>query len=67
MSDNDLQPKAPYPPNFILAVKPEAVNANNCQHDADPPICYCAHDWRINWGNVERKPKATVRFVTDSP
>ena len=37
------------------AVTPDEVNAFNCDHEADPPICYCVHDWRINWGNTEQK------------
>ncbi|ALA48127.1 head-tail connector protein [Mycobacterium phage Phlei] len=49
------QPKAPYPPGFIVAVKPEQVNPKGCKHEATPPVCNCAHDWRITWGNVERR------------
>ena len=33
--------------------KPENVS-NDCDHLADPPICNCLHDWRIEWGNVKR-------------
>lgn len=61
MSASDRQ-RAPiiYPP-FTSAVTPDAVDNSRCDHEADPPICYCVHDWRINWGNVSRaaKPRAT--------
>lgn len=45
-----------YPPNFVLAVLPGEVNPNKCDHEADPPICHCVHDWRIlnHWGNEPR-------------
>ncbi|AHG23801.1 head-tail connector protein [Mycobacterium phage EagleEye] len=44
-----------YPPNFIVAVLPGQVNPNLCDHEADPPVCNCVHDWRIDWKNQERK------------
>jgi len=49
------QPRAPYPSNFLLAVKPEEVAVSKCRHEDDPPVCYCVHDWRIEWANVERE------------
>ncbi|WKW87234.1 hypothetical protein SEA_CHARGERPOWER_19 [Mycobacterium phage Chargerpower] len=62
VGDGDqFQPKAPYPKGFLLAVKPEEVNANFCVHEATPPVCNCAHDWRIEWGNVKRKAASTSR------
>lgn len=64
MSDFDdmqAQTAAPYPSSFILAVKPDEVAPYNCDHDADPPVCSCVHDWRINWGNV---PKRTAKRAT---
>lgn len=64
---NARQRKAPYPTGFLLAVKPGEVNANYCTHEADSPFCSCVHDWRITWGNVERKTKQASRYVTDSP
>ncbi|AMQ66757.1 hypothetical protein SEA_SHAM4_19 [Mycobacterium phage Sham4] len=45
-----------YPPG-TPAVTPDVVNAHQCDHDATPPVCRCVHDWRIEWGNVERKQK----------
>lgn len=42
-------------PQDTPAVTPDEVNAHNCDHEADPPICYCVHDWRIEWSNVKRK------------
>ncbi|QFG11533.1 hypothetical protein PBI_BOGOSYJAY_20 [Mycobacterium phage BogosyJay] len=62
MSASDAQ-RAPinYPPNFIVATLPQNVDKDLCDHEADPPVCRCVHDWRIEWGNVSRgyKPKAT--------
>ncbi|CDL92967.1 head-tail connector protein [Fromanvirus L5] len=46
-----------YPPG-TQAVTPDRVNAFDCDHEADPPVCRCVHDWRIEWGNVK---KATAR------
>ena len=43
----------PYPEG-TQAVKPPKINVSKCDHDADPPICYCVHDWRIHWGNLPR-------------
>jgi hypothetical protein len=60
------QTKAPYPPTFVWAVKPDEVDWNLCDHEADEPICFCAHDWRIVWGNVERADQSQSLFVTDS-
>lgn len=57
------QAKAPYPPGFILAVKPEGVAPYNCDHDADPPVCECVHDWRINWGNLPKKTAAKATYI----
>ncbi|AIW02915.1 head-tail connector protein [Mycobacterium phage Malec] len=48
-----------YPAN-TPAVTPDKVNAYNCDHDADPPICYCVHDWRIEWANVKRQTARTA-------
>lgn len=36
--------------------KPTDVS-NDCDHNADPPVCNCVHDWRIEWGNVKRTIK----------
>lgn len=66
-ASNARQRKAPYPTGFILAVKPGEVNKANCQHEQSNPVCGCVHDWRIEWGNVERKSDQVARYVTDSP
>ncbi|QTF81443.1 hypothetical protein SEA_TARSUSIV_19 [Mycobacterium phage TarsusIV] len=62
MSASDAQ-RAPiiYPSGFIVAVTPDQVDNSRCEHEADPPVCYCVHDWRIEFGNVSRaaKPRAT--------
>lgn len=62
MSASDAQ-RAPinYPPGFLVAVTPDLVDNSLCDHEAEPPICFCVHDWRIEFGNVSRaqKPKAT--------
>ncbi|AHJ86386.1 hypothetical protein 40AC_22 [Mycobacterium phage 40AC] len=50
-----------YPPGFIVATTPDQVNPELCDHEADPPVCNCAHDWRIEWGNVRKGgPKTAV-------
>jgi hypothetical protein len=54
----EYQPKGNYPPTFLLAVPPGEVTTAFCEHEADPPVCNCVHDWRINWGNVERRNTA---------
>lgn len=51
----EYQKKAPYPSMYRIAVKPEEVDANFCIHDANPPVCNCVHDWRIEFGNVKKK------------
>lgn len=43
-----------YPPDFEQAALPVDVNPSECEHEAEPPVCRCAHDWRIHWGNVKR-------------
>ncbi|ASZ75451.1 head-tail connector protein [Mycobacterium phage Kimona] len=53
MSASDVQPAGPYPDDFTLAVNPEDVDPSKCDHELG--ICYCVHDWRIHWGNVERR------------
>jgi hypothetical protein len=57
----NYQPAAPYDPSFGEAVLPEDVAPYLCEHDEDPPVCVCVHDWRINWGNL---PKRTGRRAT---
>ncbi|AVR76789.1 head-tail connector protein [Mycobacterium phage Fameo] len=51
-----------YPP-FTPAVTPDEVDNSLCDHDADPPICVCVHDWRIEWGNVSRAPKPKATYI----
>lgn len=48
------QPAGEYPSTFTSAVLPGEVTTSYCEHEVDPPICYCVHDWRIEWGQVER-------------
>ncbi|KRD08573.1 hypothetical protein ASE48_08380 [Mycobacterium sp. Root265] len=45
----------PYPLDFALAVKPGEVTTALCEHEEDPAACGCVHDWRIFWGNVEKR------------
>ncbi|WXX09730.1 head-tail connector protein [Mycobacterium phage MS619] len=63
MSASDSFP-APieYPP-LTPAVTPDEVDNSLCDHRADPPICVCVHDWRIEWGNVSRAPKPKATFI----
>ena len=68
MSASDAQ-RAPikYPLGWTQAVTPDRVDNSLCDHQADPPVCFCVHDWRIEWGNVSRDPKPRATYVTDSP
>lgn len=66
MSASDRQPPGPYPEGYP-AVRPEDVSPFECDHDAVPPVCVCAHDWRILWGNLPKKQPPQRRYVTDSP
>ena len=54
-----------YPVGFTQAVLPDEVDASLCDHQADPPICFCVHDWRIEWGNVSREPKPKAVYLTE--
>lgn len=63
---SEVQRAASYPPGFIVAVQPGDVDWNQCEHEADPPVCHCAHDWRIEWENVRRLPEDQTTYVTDS-
>jgi hypothetical protein len=62
VSDEEHQVAAPYPADFLLAVKPDEVAPYNCDHDE--VICECVHDWRIHWGNVPRKTAARATYLT---
>lgn len=61
---SERQPPAPYPEDYP-AVRPEDVAPYNCDHDAG--VCLCVHDWRITWGNLNRKTRARNIYVTDAP
>lgn len=52
-----------YPAGPIIAVTPDEVDQSLCDHSAKPPVCFCIHDWRIEWGNVSRAPKPKATFV----
>ena len=67
MSGQPAQRKAPYPSTFILAVKPDEVTTAGCAHEADPPVCTCVHDWRIEWQNMTKRSVSRAVYVTDSP
>ncbi|AOZ61260.1 hypothetical protein SEA_DARTHPHADER_20 [Mycobacterium phage DarthPhader] len=54
-------------PAGTQAVTPDQVDNSLCEHEAIPPVCFCVHDWRIEWGNVSRAPKPKATYVTDSP
>lgn len=45
----------PYEVDSSYEFFPGNVNANLCDHDADPPVCHCVHDWRVTWGNLPRE------------
>lgn len=64
---SDKQPAGDYPSGFTQAVLPGVVDPFSCDHEADPPICVCPHDWRITWGNVPKVNRKRNVFVTDSP
>ncbi|UJD21115.1 hypothetical protein SEA_SORORFAGO_18 [Mycobacterium phage SororFago] len=55
------QPKAPYPVDFEGAVKPPEVTTYGCDHEANPPVCTCVHDWRIEWSNVPQRATRVAR------
>ena len=63
-SSNARQRMAPYPSNFILAVKPDEVTTAGCNHEASPPVCHCVHDWRVEWGNVAKRSVSRSKYVT---
>ena len=52
-----------YDPYFGDGALPGKVAPYNCDHDADPPVCQCVHDWRINWGNVPKKTAAKATYI----
>lgn len=60
---SEKQGPGPYPVEYP-AVRPEDIAPYNCDHDADPPICVCVHDWRINWGNEPKKTGRRATFVS---
>lgn len=40
---------------IIHRFDPRNIDVSKCDHEADPPVCYCIHDWRIGpWQNAER-------------
>lgn len=42
--------------SIIHRYDPRNVDATKCDHEADPPVCFCIHDWRIGpWGNTTRE------------
>lgn len=45
----------------MIVVGDRVVSPNSCEHRAEPPVCNCIHDWRIEWGNV---PKQTTSMPT---
>ncbi|AEJ94505.1 hypothetical protein PBI_ACHEBE_18 [Mycobacterium phage Achebe] len=49
---SDRHPPIPYPIDFGLAVRPEHVDVSKCDHEFG--VCFCVHDWRIHWGNLDR-------------
>ncbi|QDP44605.1 hypothetical protein SEA_NOTHINGSPECIAL_21 [Mycobacterium phage NothingSpecial] len=64
MSASDAH-RAPirYPLGWTQAVTPDQVDNSLCDHEADPPVCFCVHDWRIEWGNVSRAPKPKATYI----
>lgn len=44
--------------NGKVVVGDRVVDPLKCDHESDPPVCQCIHDWRIDWGNV---PKQATR------
>jgi hypothetical protein len=51
---SEAQPAATYPFDYLQGVLPEEVDRKLCEHEVDPPESHCVHDWRIEWGNVEK-------------
>ena len=67
MSGEERQRAAPYPANFIVAVKPGDVNTAGCEHEGATPVCACVHDWRIEWKNMPKRSVRRAAYVTDAP
>ena len=60
----DYQPADEYDPEFTEAVLPQSIKPYMCDHDGEPPICVCVHDWRINWGNMPKVQNARATYLT---
>lgn len=64
MSGAEYQAASVYPTSFTKAVLPDEVAPYLCEHDANPSICQCVHDWRINWGNLPKKTGQRATYLT---
>jgi hypothetical protein len=63
-SGEQWQPADEYESDFVDAVLPKDVAPYVCDHDADPPLCVCVHDWRINWGNLPKRQASRATYLT---
>lgn len=50
----------------MIVVGNRIVDPNLCDHEADPPVCQCHHDWRVEWGNVPKQPRTQPNLQTGS-
>lgn len=60
----EYQPAGVYEGDFTGAVRPVDVAPYACDHDADPAVCICVHDWRISWGNLPKRTGRKATYVT---
>lgn len=59
---SERQRASTYPANFILARLPGELAPYDCDHEVGE--CFCAHDWRIYWGNKPKVSKVRNTYVT---
>lgn len=64
MTGQQYQPASEYETDFTDAVLPAGVAPYLCDHDADPVVCLCVHDWRIVWGNLPKKTGQRATYLT---
>lgn len=60
---SEMQLASTYPDDYPASI-PGDVAPYKCDHDADPPICVCVHDWRVNWGNLPKKTGRRATYVS---
>jgi hypothetical protein len=59
---SERQRASTYPSSFLLARLPDEIAPYDCSHEDGE--CFCAHDWRIFWGNKPKAQKKRNIYVT---